>query len=204
MSTPEGKAWGILLTAFMIFCILAITIPLAVRWHLINATLTPKITLKPIEAAVRIRESENNEFLAVTQDRDDLVEGTVIATDEYSRGFVRLFENSTLTLYNDTELVLRRARMPRYRSSPRPNEIRIQIRKGRVAIGAAAPAPPDERALQLIVQTPHASVTLEEGSYSVLVDPAETQVTVLLGKATIDTGDETQTWRNGRCRVADG
>jgi hypothetical protein len=204
LSTPEGRAWGILLTAFILFCILAITVPFTVRWHLINATHIPETALKPIQAAVRIRESENTEFLAVTHDRDDIVEGTVIATDEHSRGFVRLFENSTLTLYNDTELLMKRVRTPRYRSSSRSNEITIQIRKGRVAIGAAAPAPPDERALQLTVQTPHASVTLEEGRYSVLVDSAETQVTVLLGKATIDTGDETQTWRNGRCRVVGG
>ena len=201
LSTPEGRAWGILMTAFALFCILAVTVPFSIRWHLINATRTPETALKPIEAAVRIRESQNGEFLAVTQDRVDIVEGTVIATDEYSRGFVRLFENSTLTLYNDTELVLSRVRTPRYTSSPRPNEITIQILKGRVAIGAAAPAPPDERALQLTVQTPHAKVILEEGGYSVLVSESETQVTARLGKATIVTALDSQSWRSGRCRV---
>lgn len=201
LSTPEGRAWGILMTAFILFCILAVTAPFSIHWHLANATRTPETALKPIEAAVRIRTPQNNEFLAVTQDRVDIVEGTVIATDEYSRGFVRLFENSTLTLYNDTEIVLSRVRTPRYKSSPRPNEITIQILKGRVAIGAAAPAPPDERVLRLTVQTPHAQVLLEEGGYSVLVSETETQVTARLGKATIVTAYDSQSWRSGRCRV---
>ena len=203
-STPEGRAWVVLLTAFAIFCILAITVPLSIRWYVINATVAPPTSLKPIDSSVRIRASKEREFRAVTQDRDDVGEGTVIVTEKHSRGFVRLFENSTLTLYNDTQVVLSRVRTPRYKMSARANEIVIEVNRGRVTIGAASPAPPDERALRMVVKTPHAQVVLQEGSYSVFVSKTETQVTSRLGKATIKTQSETQTWRNGRCRVTPG
>ncbi|MBN1937551.1 MAG: hypothetical protein JW934_23035 [Anaerolineae bacterium] len=203
-NTPEQRAWAIVLVGFVIFCVLIVAVPLSVRWYLINDTVAPHTALKPIEAAVRVRTPKEKEFLAVTQDRNDLVEGTVIATDEYSRCFVRFFENSTLTLYNDTEIALVRVRSPRFGISPKSNDMVIQVKRGRVAIGVASPAPPDERILNIVIQTPHARVTLEEGGYSLLVSDAETQITARLGKAVITTADDKATCRNGRCRVTPG
>lgn len=203
-NTPEQRAWAIVLAGFVIFCVLIVTVPLSVRWYLINDTVSPHTALKPIAAAVRVRTPKEKEFLYVIQDRDNLAEGTVIATDEYSRAFVRLFENSTLTLYNDTEIVLVRVRTPRFGFSSKSNEIVIQVNRGRVTIGVAPPAPPKERPLNIVVQTPHARMTLEEGGYSLLVGNAGTQVTARLGKAVIAAGDDKVTCRNGRCRVTPG
>jgi len=203
-NTPERRAWAIVLSGFAIFCALVVTVPLSVRWYVINDTVTPNIALKPIEAAVRVRTLHEREFWVVTQDRNDLNEGTVIATDGYSRGFVRFFENSTLTMYNETEIVLLRVRTPRFAISPRSNEIVIQVNRGRVAIGVAPPAPPQERPLNMVIQTPHARITLEEGSYSLLVGATETQITSRVGKATVNTADEKASCRNGRCRVVPG
>lgn len=203
-NTPERRAWLIVLSGFAIFCTLLVTVPLGVRWYLVNSTLASSVFLKPIEAAVRVRTVQERDFRVVIQDRDDLHEGMVIATDEYSRGFVRFFENSTLTLYNQTEIVLLRARTPRFAFSPRHNEIVIQLNRGRVAIGVAPPAPPRERPLEMVVQTPHARVTLEEGNYSLLVGANETQVTSRVGKAILYTAGEKVTCRNGRCRVVPG
>lgn len=204
LRTPEGRAWAILLTAFVTFCVLAFSIPLSIRWYVVNTVTMPTAVLKPIEAAVRVRDPKESEFLAVAQDRSDIAEGTVIATDEYSRGFIRLFENSTLTLYNDTEVILSRVRTPRFKTSSRANEIVIQINRGRVSIGTAPPAPPDERPLKMTIKTPHASIALEEGRYSVLVEQDETQVTARLGKATLSVRGETFSFWNGRCRVVGG
>ncbi len=200
-NTPEHRAWAIVLGGFAVFCVLIVAVPLTVRWYLIHDTISPHSMLKPIEAAVRVRAPREKEFLSVIQERDNLVEGTVIATDEYSRAFVRLFENSTLTLYNDTEVVLVRVRAPRFGISSQGNEIVVQVNRGRVTIGVAPPAPPKERPSDITVQTPHARVALEEGGYALLVGNAGTQVTARLGKAVIAAGDDKVTCRNGRCRV---
>ena len=202
LSIPTGKAWGVLLTAFAIFCILAIAVPLSIRWYVANATVLQDTALEPIDAAVYVRSLKETEFIAITKGRVHVAEGATVATDGHSRAFVRLFENSTLMVYNDTEVVLGRVRAPRFESSPLPNRVHIDIHHGRVAIGVALPV---DRALDLRVQTPHADMVLEEGSYSISVDPAQTNVTVVrLGQATISARGEKLSLRDGRCRVVPG
>jgi hypothetical protein len=201
-TTPERKAWGVLLVTFAIFCTLAVTVPLSVRWYIANATVAQETALEPIDAAVHVRGPKETEFRAITQSRADISEGTTIVTDEHSRAFLRMFENSTLTMYNDTEVVLSRVRSPRFDASPLANLVHIQVNRGRVAIGAALPI---DRALDLSVKTPHADVALEEGSYSISAGPQQTHVTVVrLGQATIAAGEETRSFRSGRCRVVQG
>jgi len=203
--TPEGKAWGILLTAFAIFCILLVAIPLGIRWHLRNATVTQETTLEePIDGAVYVKDPRGTDFIAVTNRHEEIPEGATIATDEHQRAFIRLFDGSTLTLYNNTQIVLERARSIRYATSPRPNEIRVRIERGRVAIGVASPL---ERALQMDVRTPHSSISLQEGSFSVVVDDLQTQLTIRPirpGEATVVAGQETRRFTSGRCRITYG
>jgi hypothetical protein len=160
--TPEGRAWGILLTAFAIFCILLVTAPLGTRWHIRNATVAQETTLEePIDGAVYVKDPRGTDLIAVTSRHKEIPEGATIATDEHLRAFIRLFDGSTLTLYNNTQIVLERIRSPRYAASPNPNEIRVRIERGRVAIGVASPL---ERALQMEVITPHSDISLQEGS----------------------------------------
>ena len=207
LSTPEGRAWGILLTAFGIFGVLVVTIPIAIRWRVIHATEAQEVFLKPIDGAVDVKGPGETDFISIAQSRDipkESVEGAVIATDEH-RAFLRLFEQSTLTLYNGTQILLSRVRSPKYAASSRPNEIEIQIERGRVVIGVAPPVPPLERTLHMRVKTPQADLTLEEGSYSVIVDEAQTQVTVVRpGGVTIGAGEEEGPFRSGRFRIATG
>lgn len=205
LGTPEGRAWAILLAAFVVFCIVVVTVPLGIRAYIVNATEIEATALMPISEGVHVREPNGADFVAVTAERADIPEGAVIATGERSLAFLRLFENSTLTLYNDTEIVLERVRSPRYDLSPQPNEVRIRVVSGRVVIGVAGPAPPLERRLDIQVRSPQAVIGLEGGSYSVVVDEGQTQLTIIRpGEATVTTPEETRRFRNGRCRIADG
>jgi hypothetical protein len=205
LTTPEGRAWAILLSAFAIFCILIISVPLGVRWYIVNATQAQASTLeRPIDGAVYIQEPGGTDLIAVTQRNENIPEGATIATDEHLRAFVRLFEGSTLTLYNDTQVVLERVRSPRYAASPRSSEIRIRIKRGRIAIGVASPL---DRALLMQVETPHAEITLEEGNFSIVADESQTQFTIRPirpGEAVVQANGETRRFTSGRCRIVAG
>jgi len=204
--TPEGRAWGILLTAFAVFCALVVSVPLGIRWYIVN-TMDDQLTIleEPIDGAVYVKEPRSTDYIRVTQRHDELAEGSTVTTDERLRAFLRLFDGSTLTLYNDTEIVLERVRSPRFEISPRPNEIQVRVERGRVAIGVASPL---DRELDASVLTPHARVLLEEGSFSVVVDESQTELTIRPirpGEARVITAKKTLRLNSGRCRVtADG
>lgn len=202
LSTPEGRAWGILLTAFAIFCILIVSVPLGIRWYVRNATVTQETTLEePIDGTVYVQEPRGTELIAISHRREDVSEGATIETDPDRRAFLRLYDGSTLQLDYGTRIVLQRVRSPRYANSPRPNEIRIRIEHGQVFIGVSAP---HERALHMTVSTPHAEITLKEGSFAVTVEPDQTQLAIRSirpGQATIVAGEETLSFTSGRCLV---
>jgi hypothetical protein len=198
--TPVRRAWTVLSTAFAVSMILAVSLPLTIRWYLVNATVAQEIALAPINGAVQVKEPGVADFIAVLQSRTGIPEGAVIATDEHSQAFLRLFENSTLTLYHDTRVVVERMRSPRYDLSPRANEVRVRIDHGRAVIGVA---PPLERALDVDVSTPHTDLALEEGSYSVVVD-TETQLTIIRpGAVTVVVEGDERLFRSGRWRIAE-
>jgi hypothetical protein len=202
LSTPEGRAWGILLTAFAIFCILIVSVPLSIRWYLLNATVAHDTILEePIDGTVFVQEPRGTELIATTHRREDISEGTTIATDEHLRAFLRLYDGSTLTLDYGTRIVLERVRSPRFGISSRTNEIRIRVEQGQVAIGVGAPM---QRPLHMAVTTPHAGITLQEGSFAVTVEPDQTQLTIRAirpGEATIVAGDESLSFTSGRSVV---
>jgi hypothetical protein len=204
LSTPEGRAWGILLTAFAIFCILVVSVPLSVHWYIRNATVAQDVTLEePIDGTVYVQEPRGTELIATTHRRDDVAEGTTVATDDHLRAFLRLFDGSTLQLDYNTRIVLQRVRSPRFTASPRPNEIRIYVERGQVDIGVSAPM---RRAMLMAVVTPHAEITLKEGSFSVGVGAEQTELairTIRPGEATITAAGETLRLASGRCLVRD-
>jgi hypothetical protein len=194
-----------LLTAFAAFCVLVVTVPLAIRSYIVNTTTIEETALMPINETVHVKEPNGTDFVAVSTSRADILEGAVVETGERSLAFLRLFENSTLTLHNDTRVFLERVRSPRFTASSRANEVVVRVESGRVVIGVAGPTPPLERALHMAIQSPHAEIILEGGSYSVVVDEEQTQLTIIRpGEATVTAQGETRRFENGRCRITKG
>jgi len=191
-----------LLTAFAIFSILIVSVPLGVRWYVLNATIDRETILEdPIDGTVYIQEPRGTELIATTRRRADIQEGTTIATDEHLRAFLRLYDGSTLQLDYGTRIVLERVRSPRYEVSSRPNEIHVRVEHGELTVGVGAPL---DRALDMIVITPHADIMLQEGSFAVKVEPAQTELTVRRirpGEATIVAGEESLSFTSGRSLV---
>ena len=204
LSTPESKAWAVVIASFAIFCTLAVSVPLAVRSHVIHATTVETAMLEePIDGVVYVKELGGQNLSAI-RDRTEIPEGATIATDEHLRAFLRLFDDSTLTVYNNTEIILERIRSPRYDVSPEPNDIQIRVTRGRVGIAVASPI---KETSYIGVHSPHAYMTLKEGSYSVVVDASQTQLTIRTirpGEAMIITQDEQKPCSSGRCRIVEG
>jgi hypothetical protein len=202
--TPENKAWTVVLSGFVIFCALLVSIPLAIRSHIINATTAQETILEdPIDGVVYVKEPGASDFIRVTDRNEQVPEGSTVATGEDLRAFLRLFDDSKLTLYNDTEILLERIRSPRYGVSPKSNDIQVHVLKGRVGIAVASPI---KGTSQVGVRSPHAHMTLKEGSYSVVVTAKETQLsvrTIRPGEATIAADDDGKVFNSGWCRVGE-
>jgi hypothetical protein len=180
---PERLAWIILSTAFALFCFLVLSIPLGIRWYVINATQVHKTSLAAVRGTVQVQEPEADVPFAVTTTQDDVPEGSTITTDATSQAFVEFFEDSTLHLYNKTQVIIHKTQSPRFGLSSKPNTIVLEVTGGRVRIGVA---PSMESPMSFQVQSPHAAVELEEdGSYSVEVSSEELHLTVRDGQAKV-------------------
>ncbi len=196
---PERTAWTVLLSAFATFCILAVSVPLGIRWYVINATSTHKTDLMAISGTIVVE--ERGQPLPVTEGME-VSEGASIKTDSTSQAILTFFEDSTATLRNDTQVVLLKTRTPRFGLSPRPDTIILEVKEGRVPIGVALPI---DSPLYLEVRFPQGVAVLEEGSYSVEVTDKQSQIVVRRGQALATAADATVKLSQGqRTTIATG
>jgi len=186
---PERVAWTILLIALAIFCALAVIVPWSIRWYIINATVVHPTALTAIRGTVLVETPNAGTPIGVRETMEEVPEGSIIKTDATSQAFLTLFEDSTVTLYNETQVVILKVRSPRFGLSPKPDTIVLLVKGGRVRIGVA-PAM-HSSLLDLRVQTPHAEAKLEEGAYSLEATNERSQVVVRCGRAAITAAEGT-------------
>jgi hypothetical protein len=199
---PERLAWIVLLTAFTIFCAIAVGLPLGIRAYVRGATRSQLTRLTPISGTIRVLEPSNEEPIAVTISKDDIPEGAKVIADATSGAFLTFFEDSTLRLYENSQIILRKSRAPRFSSGTTPNTIEIDLEGGRLSVGVA---PVISRPVYFEVHTPQAVIVLQEGSYSIQVSSEETQIVARVGQATISALGQTVTLKQReRTTVATG
>lgn len=199
---PERLAWVVLLTAFAIFCAIAVSLPLGVRAYVRGATHPQLTRLSPINGTIRVLEPGKEEPIAVTGAKDDVPEGAKVIADATSRAFLTFFEDSKLRLNENTQIILRTSRAPRFTSGTEPNAIEIDLEGGLLSVGVA---PPIARPIHFEVHTPHAVIHLQEGGYSIQVSSEETQVVTRVGQATVSALGQTVTLKQDeRATVATG
>jgi hypothetical protein len=192
---PARVAWTVLLACFAIFCLLAVTIPLALRWFVLHGEISQPGILRVAEGTILILPSGADEPIAVVDSRS-LAPGTLIKTDGSSQGTLGFTqdktENSpeiaTVQVYPDAEVVIARYSKPRFASSSDPNHLTLDLASGRVRINASGASP---QGLAIDVVTPHAQVDLVPGSYAVQVNDDHTQVSTRQGEARVE-GDAGQ------------
>jgi|YelNatPaOPRAMG01_1025707.scaffolds.fasta_scaffold00606_7 hypothetical protein len=196
----ERIAWAILITSFLIFCLLAVGIPLSIRWYIINATTSREAAITVVGSAIFVRESPYAEPLGVAESRK-VKEGSLVeAPDESSRAIITFFDGSMAIIYGKARVEADKMRSPRFPWSPKPHLIRVKVEEGRVRFVVVSH---QDRPLYFEVATPHTSVFFKEGSYSVEVVGGSTEIAVRDGKALIGSGEEVVTLFKGQRTIVE-
>ena len=185
-------AWTILITAFVIFCLLAISIPLIIRWYLLYSVdrVPARIDVLAGTGTALVFTSSAREPAGVETTRP-IREGDTIRSGD-ARVILSIEEPSepegilsTVQLYNQTELTVRKANRPRFSLSREPYRVELDLHSGRVRVLNLQPL---RRTLAVRIYTPQGLVDLTAGSFSIEVTQDEAQVTVRSGRAIAQSG----------------
>jgi hypothetical protein len=198
---PERAAWFILLISFFSCCLLAIGTPLTVRWYL-GRSISPQLpSLTAINGTTSVQKWGAEEATAVSSTLADVPESSWIYTHD-SQALLDFFDQSTVTLYKDTEIALLQSRRPRFDISSHSERIYLLIQRGRIRVDVAGQA--SRRPLDFRIRTPYSQMSLGRGSYVVEVRGDESQTICRYGEATIVAGDELVKLQSQERMVAKG
>ncbi len=195
---PERKAWIIMSIAFGLFCALSIAVPSSIYWYILNATtpLTPDAT--SVRGTVLIGDPDAELSASLVDGTTiSIEEAFEISTDDTSQAILTFFDDSSLTMYGNTQIILHRSRKPRFSWSYNPTKILIEMKQGRIRATSSR----SRQDLNIDVETPHADIILDQGSYSIEVNEKETQITTRLGKAGVMDKNEQITLKQGQRAV---
>ena len=192
-ANPMRTAWVVTVISFITCCALAIAAPLTARGFVLYATDTRPLELNVIDGAVLVTTARTRDTQAVVS-RAPVSEDQRVATDEKSSAILTFYADeqaqeslATITLYNNASFLLTTARVPRFSYSGAADRLSLYLEHGRIRV---SPSHRSARPLQVVVETPHGSAHLPDGSYSVEVRNEETQVTTRGGEATVIAGGQ--------------
>lgn len=198
---PDRIAWAVIFGAFVIFLALCATVPLGLRYYLLYSTSPKAALLEVISGTPRVQERGAAAPIAVTQSKE-LAEGSTIETDENSKGFLKLLDGSTATLFPSTQVTLREMSVSTFPWGEAPITLVLEQTRGRIRVGAAPLFGSNARARDFQINTPQLLATLAEGSYAVDVSADASQVTVRDGTAIVDAQERSVTLTRGQRTVA--
>ncbi|MBK6433485.1 MAG: FecR domain-containing protein [Anaerolineae bacterium] len=207
-ANPMRTAWVVTVISFITCCALAIAAPLTARGFVLYATDTRPLELNVIDGAVLVTTARTRDTQAVVS-RAPVSEDQRVATDEKSSAILTFYADekaqeslATITLYNNASFLLTTARVPRFSYSGAADRLSLYLEHGRIRV---SPSHRSARPLQVVVETPHGSAHLPDGSYSVEVRNEETRVTTRGGEATVIAGGQVVIVLAGeRTRIAAG
>ena len=189
---PERLAWVVLLGSFTVFFVLAVTIPLTVRYVMRYATVSQEARLEPTFGSLHYYASRTAEAVAVTSVKEGIGEGSrIVAAEESTQGSLAFIGDGTdavlgsVQLYAGATLDVLSVRRPLFASSPEPYYVRLRLEQGQARIFSNSEEI-DLRPLRVDLETPHGVVALGAGSYQVSVNAEHTEVTVRSGRATLN------------------
>lgn len=177
-------AWTLIGLGFLVFCAFVVTIPLGVARYRDQALSARGATLDVIGGVVLIQQQPDGREV-VAANRLALVEGNRIRTTADAQALISLFDGSTIRLWPETTLTIRRLRSSTYNQNMIDVEILQSDGHARVEVG-----PPTSRARAFAWRTPHADAQLREGSYRVEVAPGRSELSVRAGSASVGAGGQ--------------
>ena len=189
---PERMAWLVMVGAFVVFLMLCAAVPFGARYYLLYSTSTKPALIEVVGGTVRVQDRGSAAPIAVTRSKE-LGEGSVIETDENSRGILTFLDGSTVTLFPDTQISLDAMRIPAFSWGQAPIAIEVEQTRGRIRVGAAPVFSGNVRVRNLQITTPHLITRVFEGSYAIDVNTEGSQVTVRDGLAQVTAQSRTVT-----------
>jgi hypothetical protein len=189
---PERVAWTVMLGAFVVFCALAVFIPLGIRWYLTNAMRAYEAKVTCLEGTAVVEDPQQGTARPVLKGETFSVpEGMVVSVDETAQATITFFDESQVRLFPRTSVVLQRMRAPRFGFSPRSAQITLYARGGRLYANTVL------RGSALIVfgvESLQAQTLLaEDGSYILEVSNEQTEVIVQRGTAKVELSSRQRT-----------
>ncbi|MEM9776630.1 MAG: hypothetical protein AAF902_18775 [Chloroflexota bacterium] len=197
-------AWMIVLLAFAVFLVIAISVPLLVSSWLRRSTRPLTTTavanhgtlalVSPTGETSAILETEGGEFLAngdnlITREADN---GSLVITHPDTQALMLRGQ-----IYANTDLMLETADTSRFGVGNTPDEIVLVMKDGRLRLTL----PAEEEPIDYRIELPHGTATFSgPGQYSVQVMGDESQISVFDGYVTLesDVGTELEMARGDR------
>lgn len=194
----ERLAWVLLLSGFICFVAVAITVPLLTNWFLQTSTRPLTVSVQANKGTVSINEDNGLPRAALPGELTQPVyANNLVLTDATASGLILVTppESSDLLarvqVYGTTVLRLTGANAPRFGVSDQTYQLAWQLTSGRIRLVVLESV---TRPLQAIVNTPHGDILVTQpGEYSLDVSNGATQITVQRGQATVSSQNQTLT-----------
>ncbi len=186
---PQAVAWLVLIVNFVVFAVLAVTVPVWVRNYLLHATSVRPADVTAVTGTVQLWIPRADGASAVIQSRH-VPEGSSVVTDGIARALVTIPSSLThermlvtMQLFQDTAMRLEQAQTPKFRWSTDADQVNLKLEQGRLKISST---PGEGEAVTVRVQTANAVVTFGSGSFYITSQGEETQVMASFGQAQVE------------------
>lgn len=186
---PETVAWMVLWGAFLVFCTLAVTIPLGVRWYIQNATDVREGVVSEIGRGTLQITPRATEIERVARKGEKVRERDTVRTEKDSTALLSFFDGSvTVQLLPDTTVYIIQLRTAKFGAQTNSLLLWVDRYQGDRARARIGVSPLAGAATYLEVRTPQAQqIRLSpDGSYAVEVRPGVTQMSTRKGEAHVN------------------
>lgn len=188
-ATSDRTAWTVLLSAFAVFCALAVGIPLGISTFINNASVQPQLMLQLQAGRLRWFAQNTNENRAeeVSNRGREIEEGATVIADNDGRtqGLLEVRDNGVLlariNLYSGARVNVQRARIPRFSSAAQSSVVVLYVQAGRVQVEHG-----NVREIDVRVNTANTESALRAGTMIVEVggDVSQTETGVSMREGT--------------------
>jgi len=132
---PERTAWIVVWTAFIVFCLLVVFVPLSIRHILLYSMRSHTATLQALEGTVVIENPATGHQNVVSNGASaNVTEGSAITLDDKASADLRFFDGSSVSIKPGSQLVLERVQSPRFQWGVQPNMIWLRMVTGQAKI----------------------------------------------------------------------
>ena len=187
----QNIAWILLLLSFFTCLTLAVGTPLSIRWLVLNSTRPLVVVIQP-RAGIVSQQQPGSATSVLINDNTEILRNSTLKLAENADVLLLFYHPdnynanelstpiATIQLYGKTEITIKNAQTPRFPPSQLPHRVVLYIQRGpntRISVES------NERPTVLQIQTPHGSVEMDQGSYTVVVESDQTEFSVSTGRA---------------------